>query len=373
MLSLGLYLLGFVFVGLTCTMTGLWGKSMGLNEHHQWVMTIGSIGIDLVVVALCLAVGWMLARQRRWNAGLLLILTLPFAAYSMIGVIGFVAGERIAKARLAGDTYVAQQTLVEQTNAVAIAMAEKRAKWLHNTYVESYDKSEKKSLLSESKAVVPTLQAPAVAAMADPQAQIIAEVTGLKVATVQIIVAVAFGILMPLGKMLCFTYAQVVRTRRIDESAGAGSAAAGETHTPVQAVARSDTVSVPAAVTLSETHDQPPKPKSNVTPLPLTKTVEAEVSHVDIDKDKSLHGVGRFFQMQTVEHMGTHTRASAMYQTYRAWAPHMGYPLCSPPIFAQIAQRLGIAKRVKSDGGADYTNRRIITHTALPATVSAAA
>ena len=101
--------------------------------------------------------------------------------------------------------------------------------------------------------------------------------------------------------------------------------------------------------------------------------MEAEVSHVDIDKDKSLHGVGRFFQMQTVEHMGTHTRASAMYQTYRAWAPHMGYPLCSLQMFAQTAQRLGIGKRVKSDQTADYTNRRIITHTALPATVSAAA
>jgi hypothetical protein len=331
-LSFGLYVMGVCFIGMTVLMTAAWGKSMALSDFNGLVLAASSVGVDVMVVMMAATAGVCWSNKRKGLTVLALAAAIIFATYSVLGIVGFGAGERIAKSRLAEDTYVAQQRLVEKTNAVAIELAKEHARWARETYVDSRNVNEKTRLIGESKITVPDLKADAVAPMADGQAQVIAELTGLPMHGVQLGMAIALSFLLPSGKILCFLFAPIAWAARKKTEANVE-------HTPAPA-------SQPSATTkLTPT---------NVVPLNPPKSI-------DMDKDRALAMLAGFLAAEVEPSPGDNVRAKHLYDAYRLYAQSKGAKVLSMDLFREGCIALGLQHLRLADGRAEYKDRRIVS------------
>jgi hypothetical protein len=142
--------------------------------------------------------GFRFRSQHHLSGVVVLALAVLFMSFSMHNGIRYVGGQSVAKARLTEARRQQSVDLATLKNQQAI---EGRA-WLRRTYTQTKDKAEKDKLLAQAVAPIELTAANIEAEMPDGGASVLAAIFGVDEATVEMASAVAFPILLVIGKVL---------------------------------------------------------------------------------------------------------------------------------------------------------------------------
>lgn len=193
-LALALSLSGNYFYGERMAMT---------NEGSKW-QGAAALYIDFAFAALAIVFGVLCARKKRLLATAVGFAVFVFGVVSAYSLIGFQASERINKTRTESISATAKQVAVDKRNDLMAGAYERNLSWLREqvkTASTPTEKREARRALNEALRSIPDLDvAPIQAAMPDPQATFLAELTGLDHDRLQQAIVAAMAILIVIGK-----------------------------------------------------------------------------------------------------------------------------------------------------------------------------
>jgi len=331
-----LFLAGLAAMSLTAAMNADLGRSLASTDYGSTLQGGAALNVDILFALLALAAGVLLNRGR-WLAGSgVAVVAALFGLYSLSGVVGFGARERVAKARTAEVTQERIDAAARQANADARHSKGEHIAWLKATLVEARSQAERARLLEQiaeaTNKPLAVQVAPIANAMPDAQASVLASFgrdlgVRLSVEDVQIGLIGGLALLLIVGKGLAFGLSTALWPSRADPAIAAKIVAAEEVE--------------PAA---------PPVPAP--LPQPMRPIDAAQPPHeaVDLARAREVRAVREFFNQEIVA-VGekAKVKATVVYHWFQTWARGRGIEGMSQTQFGRIVTDQKLAEK-QNDG-----------------------
>ena len=93
-----LFTVGVAALAISLIANSLFGSSLGKSVEGKWLQAASSVTIDVTFAALGLVAGLLWRNRARGAAVGVGVLCAMFGLYTLTGIVGFGAAERIAKA-----------------------------------------------------------------------------------------------------------------------------------------------------------------------------------------------------------------------------------------------------------------------------------
>lgn len=195
----GLFGGGMVLLGLTAATNWFQGDHLGVTVAGKWINSLGSVTIDLVgLVFIGMAAGSCWAIRRYTWATLFTLALILSAGWSANSILSFQATERISASK--------SRDAVNKRSEVADKLQVDDYRWKRGTAVTSRYKTTREQFLDSAADSLKAFREAKVQAHIEPDAgaQVIANVTGYNLETVQIGQSGYFALLLIFLKALCF-------------------------------------------------------------------------------------------------------------------------------------------------------------------------
>lgn len=208
-----LALCGLLVLGITILMNYHFGSSLALSESGQKLQSGAAVMVDITAALFAVALGRMLINRHWAGAVAMGVIVVLFVTYSMVGIVGFGASERFAKAELIRLNNMAAAEQVDKANQRAVAVQEGQLKWMRDMYGQADSKADKGRLIAAMKdtaQAAPEVKVVKVQEISDPQALVLSTVAGRFSAAIDVIViqlsqVLWLAILLATAKPTCFT------------------------------------------------------------------------------------------------------------------------------------------------------------------------
>lgn len=244
---------------LTLIMNKELGASFGATENGQFIQSNSAMLVDIFAAFMMLACGFAYRDKLKGLAVFTGVLALAFGFYSLIGIVGFGAKERIAKTQAIEKAQKKNDKAVADANAAAVAERATVLGWLKSSATEAGGRVERGQYIDKAldltKTPVPVAKFDAKDEMsADPQSEVLAETaghlfTGVTRDGVQLWLVFALGVLLKAAEMSAFFLSGAMWPKKHidavdaeDTAASVPPASAANDTAPKSAASRSDTV-----------------------------------------------------------------------------------------------------------------------------------
>jgi hypothetical protein len=212
-----LIICGAVVLGITVLMNYHFGSSLALSDSGKQLQAGAAIAIDCAAALFAFALGRMLVNKHWIGAAIMGVIVAMFVSYSMIGIVGFGASERFAKAELIRLNNHAAAEQVDKANQRAVAVQEGQLKWMRDMYGQADSKADKGRLIAAMKdtaQAAPEVKVVKVQEISDPQALVLSTVAGRFSAAIDVIIiqlsqVLWLAILLATAKPTCITLAGI--------------------------------------------------------------------------------------------------------------------------------------------------------------------
>lgn len=206
-LAAGFGVAGTFALLVTMMMNRAFGTMSASTAEGARLLSTASIVIDVAGLVLFGLAAGALLRRRKWiGAAICIMVMLGSAGFSMMSIISFVASEqkgleyaRKAEEERKASAEKAQREAQKEVRDTQTKMAEQQLKWLQNTVKEADGRRERKDMVDAAKkliteigqqqaATIPKVEVPKeeVKARPDSGTEMLANVTGIDYATVQL-------------------------------------------------------------------------------------------------------------------------------------------------------------------------------------------
>lgn len=340
LLCFGLFCAGLAAMSLTAAMNTELGRSLASTDYGSALQGGAALNVDVLFALIALSAGALFNLGRRGTGVIVALVAALFGLYSVSGVIGFGAKERVAKVRTAE---VHQQRIDDAARLqyqAAIEAKKEHLQWLRATLVkaqsEGYSKTYRDALLVQiAQAAGEQVEVKAATvsnAMPDAQAAVLAGVAreagvSVSVEDVQLVLIGGLALLLVLGKGLAFGLATALWPRRevVEAEASRGEA---------EGAPMAPSVPLPAEVPPSKPWPQPMRPVDRAA-ISLTRAREQKV-------------VKDFFGEAIVTTGRGKVKAGAVYLWFAQWVRERGLqPAMSQAQFGRLVSELRLASKVK--------------------------
>lgn len=315
-------------LALTLMMNSALGTSFGATADGQFIQSKSLMLIDGMGVIMTIGAGLCL-RHRKAMLPLVGILALAFGTYSLTGIVGFGAKERIAKSQAMAKAQSKNDAAIAEANAQALKDHNELLSWFKSSAVESGGRVERGQFADRAIQIAKTPinvvhYDEANEVPPDAQAQILTDVWNAiwflpTVATdkMQFGLILALGILLKVAEMSGFFVASALWPERKKEG--------GRIEKPE---AKSPPASVSPSVTALEAHMAKTAPAVTPAVKPVSLAVaakETDVKRADPAVDLAYHrdlALVRRFREEMMQKAPKHqaSRADEVFQSFRSWA-----------------------------------------------------
>ena len=215
-----LFGLGLAALGLAGVMNYNVGRALGADADGRTLYGLAHVLVDSMALALAVASGMLWARQLRSAAGLALVLALGFGCYSLAGLVGYGASQRVAVSEAAVEARKAAAVAslgAERRAAAALEARRAHIAWLQGTgeaKVSARDRvDDRREFLADVDKRVAEQIAAIAAPIAEPDAKgaaapppdasamALARLTGADPATVQLTLVLLLSTLLVVAKL----------------------------------------------------------------------------------------------------------------------------------------------------------------------------
>jgi hypothetical protein len=192
--------LGFVAYGYTCIVDMYYGgiENAADSGVSTWLLSAGMFTMSGFAFGFSCLSGNLLRSGKRFTGIGVTGIIACFLCFSLFNGIGFVSGQTRGKAKL----LEARQEQAKDIATIKNQQALNNQEWLKRTYLSTRDPKEKQELLSKAVAPVELQAAEIGMVISDARAEAISTILGWRQESVQFGYAVAFSILLILGKLL---------------------------------------------------------------------------------------------------------------------------------------------------------------------------
>lgn len=382
LLSLMFFLIGLGALGLTISGNYWFGQSLANDPTLQMWQGGVAVYIDAMVATLAFACGWLMTRGR-WVSGLSVgLFALVFAAMSIYSLVGLGATERIAKSRTL-SAQIKEQSDISRSSATSIAGAhERNLSWLRSQSTNPRVPAAERKLLradlfTQTRAGPQVSVASPETIMSDPQAEIMAELTGAPVDQIQMLSIGCMAILLITGKMLAFWLSGLVSRVHFSGSLPLsnlsneinGEKLNGGPLTPVDNLGNVEDFSRPLSIVENAPHNAPRDASQYSTgEVPESDVEEREreivrlrgAIHPEAERHVfDLRIIHQFLADCTRPEAGSRIAATALWQAYASYAEAHGYVVASQNQFGRLCTTLRLP-RVSGRRSLEYINLRLV-------------